>query len=204
MRVTARESGRVIVVLRSDVSTGLLDAGWSVTNRMMEWLVDCFAGYGRSTVACTWAQKATEDKIVTFACLLGWLIANTCFVAVDIATLPIVSLALGMAGAFAIIAVASVFADLGRAKWLSSFGANSIFVYLTFFIPMKILQKVFAATGVIESPGTVSIVILAISVASPLAFHWIIKGTPLNWLYVRPEFLKLTASRKVRAKTAPT
>lgn len=191
-------------VLQIAISTGFIDTGWSVTNRIMEWFVYFFAGYSLSTVAFSWAQKAAKDKMVTFGCLFGWIIANTCFVAVSIATLPIVSLALGIAGAFAIIAIASILADLERAKWLSYVGANSIIVYLTFFIPMKILQKLFASTGLIESPGTVSIVILLISVASPLAFHWIIKDTPLNWLYVRPEFLKTTASRKARAKTAPT
>lgn len=191
-------------VLQIVFSTGFIDTGWSVTNRIMEWFIYFFAGYSLSTIAFSWAQKANEDKIRTFSWLAGWVIANTCFVALNIATLPIVSLALGMAGAFAIIAIASVLADLGHAKWLSYVGANSIVVYLTFFIPMKILQKLFASTGAIESPGTVSILILTISVASPLAFHWVIKRTPLNWLYVRPEFLKITADRKVHTKTAPT
>lgn len=191
-------------ILQIAFSTGFIDTGWSVTNRIMEWFVYFFAGYSLSGVAFSWAQRAAEDKTMTLGLLLGWIIANTCFVAVNIATLPIVSLALGMAGAFAIIAIASVLADLERAKWLSYVGANSIVVYLTFFIPMKILQKVFASTGLVESPGTVSILILIISVASPLAIHWMIKGTPLNWLYVRPEFLKMGVDRNKPAKAHET
>ena len=70
-------------------------------------------------------------------------------------------------------------------------GKHSIVIYLTFFLPMKAAQKGLAETGIIADVGTASFLIMVFAIGAPLAFHRIIKGTPLIALYERPAFFRL-------------
>jgi hypothetical protein len=106
------------------------------------------------------------------------------------------SLLLGFAGACAVIAVGSLLAEKQWARWLAYTGAHSIVVYLTFFLPMKGTTKILLWTGLIPDIGTACLVITVMAVVTPLIFHYYIKDTRLNFLYVRPAAFRLDTSKK--------
>ncbi|MEM5516477.1 acyltransferase family protein [Henriciella sp. AS95] len=170
---------------------GAVETGWSVTNRFANWYVFFFAGYAFAPFVFKFAKEVSNHFEVAIAGLLAWAVWNGTIVSFGVSELPGVSLVLGFAGAFAIVTVASLMARFSVGEVIRYAGKNSIVIYLTFFIPMKVAQKVFASTGIIPDIGTASLLVLVIGVASPLVFHWMIKSTPLNFLYTRPAMFRL-------------
>ena len=189
----------VAAVLQCVFATGLIETGWSVTNRFAEYYVFFFAGYAVAPQIFAFADSIRNKTALVVIALMVWAVTNGLLVSTGLAMTPTISLALGFAGALAIVAMGVQLSKTKWANWVGYCGRNSIVIYLTSFIPVKILQKVFLQTGVIPDVGTATALILIIGVASSLAFHWIIRETALNFLYVRPEALRLKGKSPQRA-----
>jgi len=129
-----------------------------------------------------------------------WGVANWFLAQADAHYIPLVSLAMGLAGALAVCAVASALAAHSRLNLLGYVGRNSIVVYLTFFFPMRVMEKTLLALGApAGSIGLACLLILIVAVASPLMFHRVIRGGPLAFLYERPRALRLERPRPAPA-----
>lgn len=192
----------VVALLQIVFATGVIDTGWSVTNRFAEWYVFFFAGYAFAPIAFEFARRIVKNARVAMEALVLWAVLNYWMVSNDVHALPVFSLVLGFAGAGAIIGVGALLArfDIGHA--LRYAGKYSIVIYLTFFIPMKVAQKGLASTGIIGDVGLASFVVLAVGVIAPLVGHYIIKGTPLIALYERPDWARLKARKSKTPQTA--
>ena len=178
---------------------GAVDTGWSVTNRFANWYVFFFAGYAFAPAIFAAARMAAKSWQVTLAALICWAVWNHELVNLGLSGLPVVSLAMGFAGALAIVAIASLMARFSVGGAIRYAGKHSIVIYLTFFIPMKVAQKGLAATGLIPDVGTASLAILVFALAAPLVFHRLIKNTPLIALYERPAAFRLGKQAPKRA-----
>lgn len=108
-----------------------------------------------------------------------------------IADLPVISLGLGLAGAMAIVAAASLISGLRLAQPLRYAGAQSIVIYLTFFLPMASARLVLIRTGIVEDAGIASAIVTAIAVIVPLGIERLVRGTRLSFLYRRPDWARL-------------
>ncbi len=179
-------------------SAGLVNTGWSVTNRVAEWYVFFFAGYAYSPMVFQFARAVSARGRELASIFLVWFCAHTGFVLLGAGSLPFVSLLLGLCGALAIVAVGVKLMDWNTGRVFAYAGRNSIVIYLSFFIPMKITQKVLAATGLIPDIGTATLVITLVGVGVPLVFHHFVKGTPLNALYVRPQMFRMKSGPSSR------
>ena len=76
-----------------------------------------------------------------------------------------VSLALGMAGAAAVVSVSVLLAKSDFAKPLRYCGRNSIVIYLAFFLPMAASRMVLVKTGWITDVFYGAALILAVTVS---------------------------------------
>jgi uncharacterized membrane protein YcfT len=177
---------------------GWIAPDWSVIERFANWYVFFFAGYAFAPFIFKLADTMREHWLVALATLAAWAVWNGQFVAMGVSELPVVSLVLGFSGAFAIVAVAALLARFDIGHVLRYAGKHSIVIYLTFFIPMKVAQKGLAMTGLIPDVGWASLAILTFAVAAPLAFHFVIRKTPLVFLYERPAVLRINGSGKPR------
>ncbi len=178
-------------LLHAAFYAGAIETGWSVTDRFANWYAFFFAGYAFAPAIFALARRVSQSWEVALAALLVWAIWNAQFVNLGLSELPGVSLMLGFAGAFAIVTVAALLARFETGQAIRYAGKNSIVIYLTFFIPMKVAQKGFAMTGIVPDVGTASLLILIIAVTASLAFHYMIKGTPLRALYERPSAVRI-------------
>lgn len=120
-----------------------------------------------------------------------------------LAELPFVSLALGVAGLMAVIAVATLLADRRASGWLRWLGEHSIVIYLAFFLPMAITRVVLLKTGIITDIGTISVIVTAVAVAGPVIFHAIVQRTGYGkWLFERPAWAHIDTPAATRTATA--
>ena len=109
-----------------------------------------------------------------------------------VSTLPGVSLALGLAGACAVIAVGALLATHELAQRLRYCGEHSIVIYLAFFLPMAATRTALLRFGFIADIGWASVVITAVGVIGALCMWWAVRSTSLKFLFERPAMFRLT------------
>ncbi len=114
---------------------------------------------------------------------------------VMISDLPVIGLALGLAGALAIVALASLITGWRIIEPLRYAGAHSIAIYLTFFLPMALTRTLLVQTGIIEDVGIVSAIVTAIAVVVPLAIERLVSPTRFSFLYRRPDWARIGVAR---------
>jgi hypothetical protein len=57
-------------------------------------------------------------------------------------------------------------------------------------------------TGVIPDLGTVALIVTAMGVVVPLLFHAVVRGTRLDFLFVRPAAFQIGGTRKAPLQPA--
>ena len=96
------------------------------------------------------------------------------------------SLALGLAGASAIVTLGTL---LARIRWLNFrrfSGQHSIVIYLAFFLPMASTRTLLLRTSLIHDIGTVSLVVTVAGVVGALAIWRAALAAKANFLFERP------------------
>lgn len=170
---------------------GIADTQWHIVNRFFEYYVFFFAGYAAAPWIFRLAHEAARKLPIALAGLLLWAVINGMVVATGYGHSPGIGLVLGFLGAGAIVVAGSLLAGRGWATIVQYAGANSIVIYLSFFLPMKVLIVLFSRTGIVSDTGLVSLLITIVAVLSPLIFYRIIKDTKLAFLYYRPALFRL-------------
>ncbi len=122
-----------------------------------------------------------------------------------LASLPLVSLALGAAGALAIVVAAALIGRAGGpvAEAIRTCGRRSIVIYLAFSLPMAAAREILVRTGIISDIGAVSLIVMVVAVLLPLALERLVRGTPLNVLFVRPARFHLAPARMPARSALP-
>lgn len=173
-----------------------IETGWIMIDEFAARFVYFFAGYWLASHFFAFADKASARPGRTIAALVAWFCVNDTLVHTGHAEWPGFSLALGFAGAAAIIAVASLLARANRLDLLRHAGEHSIAVYLAFFLPMAVTRIVLLKTGIVPDLGTVALLVTAAGVIGPLVLHWLVTGTRFDFLFKRPALFYIDRPRR--------
>ena len=106
-----------------------------------------YSGYVLAPHIFAFAAWVQGRPAAALAGLVLWGVVNGVLVAAGYAGLPVVSLALGVAGAAAVVAVSSLMANVDLFRPLRYCGEHSIVIYLAFFLPMAATRVVLIKTG---------------------------------------------------------
>ena len=99
---------------------------------------------------------------------------------------PVVSLALGLAGALAIVTMGTLLARMRWLNFLRYCGEHSIVIYLAFFLPMAATRTLLLKTGVIHDIGTISLLVTVAGVVGAIAIWRVALAAGANFLFERP------------------
>jgi uncharacterized membrane protein YcfT len=179
----------------------ILVTNWSVADRFFDRYIYFFIGYVASPYIFKVAAFMGRHWIFAIGALLVWGVANWWAVTLFLHFQPVTSLIMGVIGAGAVVTTSAVLARLRIGEVFRYMGQNSIVVYLTFFFPMKVMHKILLMTNIIPEKGWADLATTIVAATAPLVFHYYIKNTPLNFLYVRPKQFRLS-SAKPEAQTA--
>lgn len=194
-----RIPSRLVLLGAALLETARIKTGWTVPDEFAARYVYFFSGYLLAPhifALADWVRDHEAEAIagiVAWACVNAALVFNlTPFEAYrSYASLPLVSLASGYAGAAAVIVVASLLSRLRWTEWLRYCGENSIVIYLAFFIPMAVTRTMIVKFSLISNVGLASIVITVTGVAIPIMIHGLARRTRLRFLFERPAALRL-------------
>jgi uncharacterized membrane protein YcfT len=179
-----------------------IETGWTMIDEFASRFVYFFIGYWLATTFFALARWVQDNPAPTFAALPIWAAANGALVFAGYAGLPGVSLALGLAGAVAVISVAALLARASLFDLLRHAGEHSIVVYLAFFLPMAATRTVLLKTGIVADLGTVALIVTAMGVMVPLVLYWFVRGTWFDFLFRRPDLFYLDRPRRTALQPA--
>lgn len=122
----------------------------------------------------------------------------------SMADLPFVSLALGTLGAGAVVLSTTLLSQVRWMDFLRYLGANSIVVYLAFFLPMGVSRIVLLKFAPFLDIGTVSLLVTVSGVAGAVAIYWATLFTGWgSFLFKRPQWA-VTEERLEKLGRKPT
>jgi uncharacterized membrane protein YcfT len=176
-------AGAVLEALR-------IETGWVLIDEFASRFVYFYSGYLFAGYIFDFADRVRERPRVALIGIAAWALINGYFAFSGIATFAGVGLILGFAGAFAVIALASLLATYGAVKPLRYFGEHSIVIYLAFFLPMAASRAVLVKLGILDL-GTVSLIVTAAGVMAPVVLYWLVRDRFGDFLFRRPDWARL-------------
>jgi len=175
-----------------------IHTGYLLIDEFASRFVYFYAGYIFAPHVFRLADWARARLALSLGLLGLWGLINGGLVFAGLSGFPVVSLALGAAGAGAIILASTLIVQSGTMGFLRHFGENSIVIYLTFFFPMAVSRIVLLKLGILDI-GTTSLIVTITAVVSPMILLWLINKVGFGqFLFTRPRwaYLKGTFTRK--------
>jgi uncharacterized membrane protein YcfT len=159
---------------------------WTVIDEFAARFVYFYSGYLFADQVFAWSDRARARPLWALTGLALWALVNGGLAASGLSERPLISLALGLAGAGAIVTMGTL---LARAHWLNFLrfcGEHSIVIYLAFFLPMAATRTLLLRSGVIPDIGTISLIVTVAGVAGALALWRIALRLGADFLFERP------------------
>jgi uncharacterized membrane protein YcfT len=160
--------------------------GWTVIDEFCARFVYIYSGYLFAELVFALSDRARARSWRALAGLALWAIVNGGLVALGYSEWPLVSLALGLAGACAIITAGTLLARMHWMNFLRFCGAHSIVIYLAFFLPMAATRTLLLKTGLIPDIGTISLIVTGVGVVGALVIWKAALALRANFLFERP------------------
>jgi uncharacterized membrane protein YcfT len=161
--------------------------GWTVIDEFCARFVYVYSGYLFADLVFALADRVRAHPMLAFAGLALWAVVNGGLVAFGYGEWPLVSLALGLAGAGAIIAVGTLLARMCWMNMLRFCGAHSIVIYLAFFLPMAATRTLLLKTDIIHDIGAISLIVTVAGVVGALLIWKTALALHANFLFGRPQ-----------------
>ncbi|MGE3148327.1 MAG: acyltransferase family protein [Pseudorhodoplanes sp.] len=161
-----------------------IETGWVVIDEFAARFVYFYTGH----IIASWIFGAANG--LSFARALALIAAggllNFFCVQAGYADWPLVSLALGFAGAAAIVAASVLVAREHLLSFFGYCGRISLMIYLSFFLPVATARLLLVHSGVIKDVGTISAIVTVAGVLGAIALYRLSLQTPLSFLFERP------------------
>jgi uncharacterized membrane protein YcfT len=171
--------------------------GWTVIDEFCARFVYFYSGYLFADYVFVLSDRARARPALALGGLALWALINGSLVKFGCSEWPLVSLALGLVGAFAIVTMGTL---LARAHWLTFLrfcGEHSIVIYLAFFLPMAATRTLLLKFGWIHDIGAISVLVTVAGVVGALAIWRGALMVRANFLFERPDMFWI-APRKRR------
>jgi uncharacterized membrane protein YcfT len=161
--------------------------GWTVIDEFCARFVYIYSGYLFAPCVFALSERARAHSALALVALMLWALVNGALVSLGMSEWPIVSLALGLCGACAIVTIGTL---LARMHWLNVLrfcGEHSIVIYLAFFLPMATTRTFLLKAGLIRDIGLVSLIVTIAGVAGAVLIWRTALALRANFLFDRPD-----------------
>src|SRR5437868_504520 len=172
--------------------------GWTVIDEFCARYVYFYSGCLFAAQVFALSDRARARPAFALCGLVLWALVNGALVLSGFSEWPLISLALGLAGACAIVVTGTLLAHAHRLDFLRYCGEHSIVIYLAFFLPMAASRTLLLKFSPVHDIGTISLLVTIAGVIGALAIWWVARGTRANFLFERPAAFWI-APGKVRA-----
>jgi uncharacterized membrane protein YcfT len=161
-------------------------------NRFGARYVYFYAGFAFAPLIFRLAECAAQNVRVSLFWLICWAGVNEAFVLAKLSEKPGIGLMLGFAGAAAVVVAGSLLSRAKGTRWLAYLGQNTIIIFLSFFVFLSILAKVYDRFPIIPDLGTRQFLAMIIGILCPILGFRLVRNTPLQFLFRRPRWATLS------------
>lgn len=176
----------IVWLVAAALQIAQVETGVKVLDKFMPYYVFFYGGHVLAPHVFRLARRASAHPAVAVSALLSWALINLYAVLSGHSGAPVISLALGLLGAGAIIAGSALLHTTSAALPLAYCGRNSIVVYLGFYIPLVIAGKLALSIGWINGSAALALLATLAAVTAPLVLHRLVRNTRLAFLFERP------------------
>ncbi len=201
-KATLRLPPLLIWMIAAALEMAHIATGWTVIDEFAGRFVYFYSGYLFAVYVFKLSDRARAYPALALAALALWAVSNGGLVHLGLSDWPAISLALGLAGACAIITVGVLLARMQWLDFIRYFGEHSIVIYLAFFLPMAATRTLLMKTAVIHDVGTMSAIVTIVGVVGSVLIWWACRNSRLNFLFERPDAFWLVP-RKARPALQP-
>jgi uncharacterized membrane protein YcfT len=186
-KLTRRVAPLAIFAIAALLESMHVVTGWTVIDEFCARFVYFFAGYWLAAYVFALSDRARSRPILAIAGIALWALINGTLVELGLSEWPVISLALGLAGASAIVVTGTLLARGGLLDFLRYCGEHSIVIYLAFFLPMAATRTALLKTGVISDIGAVSLIVTVSGVAGAILIWRVALAVRADFLFERPD-----------------
>jgi uncharacterized membrane protein YcfT len=202
IRLTRRVPAPVIWLFGVALEIAHVNTGWMVPDEFAARFVYCYTGYLMAQPIFALTARAQAKPLIALGVLLIWGTINGSLVYFHYEQMPFISLALGLAGAAAVVTAAALMAMSDLFGPLRYCGRHSLVIYLAFFLPMAATRLLLLNTGVIADIGSISAITTIAGVLGALASFWAARGSWANFLFERPAAFHLAPPKRTALQPA--
>ncbi len=192
----------IVLAVAALLSISNFDTGIDIVDQFAAYFVYFYAGYVLAPMIFRSAERLDTTPGLAMVGLAAWAAINLMAVQSGLADWPLVDLALGFAGAGAVVACSVLLARFDWGAALRYCGEQSIVIYLAFTIPMAVTRTILLKLGVISDLGSVALIVTLAGITGALIMYWIVRRTPLAFLFERPEWAHIR-SKGAAIKNTP-
>jgi uncharacterized membrane protein YcfT len=163
-----------------------ISTGWTAIDEFCARFVYFYSGYWLASYVFAWSDRARAHPVWSLAGLALWALVNGGLVELGTSEWPLLSLALGLAGALAIVTMGTLLARMQWLNFLRYCGEHSIVIYLAFFLPMAATRTWLLKAGLIHDVGTISLIVTVAGIVGAIAIWRAAIAVGANFLFERP------------------
>jgi uncharacterized membrane protein YcfT len=183
-RVTRGAPWWLMLAIASALHVSQLDTGWHVPDQFASRYVFFYTGYALAPRIFQLAEWTSERMHLAVGYLGTWALVNAIAVSTGIASSPFASIALGYAGALAVIVAAVALSTRDWAAPLRYLGESSIIIYLgDALVSVLVARLVFPLGG---DTGTLALFATILTIFGTLVLRFMLSSSPIGFLYRRP------------------
>ena len=186
-KATRRVPPLLVWAIAAMLEMAHVSTGWTAIDEFGARFVYFYTGYLFADAVFALSNRARMQPGLALSALALWAIFNASLVWLGLSEWPVISLMLGLAGACAVVVVATL---LARARWIDFIrfcGEHSIVIYLAFFLPMAATRTLLLRTGIIHDIGAMSLTVTLAALFGALAIWQIALRCGANFLFERPK-----------------
>ena len=187
IKLTRRAPAILIWGLAALLESLHVKTDWTVIDEFCSRFIYIYSGYLFADYVFALSDRARAHPALALSGLAAWALINGGLVASGLSEMPLVSLMLGLAGACAIVTMATLLARMGWLNVLRFCGEHSIVIYLAFFLPMASTRTLLLRTGIIPDIGIVSLIVTIVGVVGSLAIWRAALRLNAGYLFERPD-----------------
>jgi uncharacterized membrane protein YcfT len=155
-----------------------------------------YTGYALAPVVFRFASDiASRPQALVAGALLVWAAAETAAVYSGVANMPVLELVVSYIGIGAVVVLSVVLTGTASGRVLGYCGLHSIAIYLAFTLFMAPVRVVALKITDGEHGGLVALAATLAGVAGSLILRRMVQGTPLGFLFTRPDRFKIVSGK---------